>query len=41
MLEVLDTMGKYSMIDTFVMVMMIVSFRYSIKTDVGLDVDVE
>lgn len=35
-LEVLDTLGKYSFIDSFVLVIMIVSFRYSITVDVVL-----
>lgn len=33
MLEILDTMGKYSLIDTYVLVMMTVSFRYILNLD--------
>eukprot|EP00825_Cyclidium_porcatum_P035790 TRINITY_DN3756_c0_g1_i1.p1 TRINITY_DN3756_c0_g1~~TRINITY_DN3756_c0_g1_i1.p1 ORF type:complete len:579 (-),score=75.00 TRINITY_DN3756_c0_g1_i1:135-1871(-) len=33
LLEILDTMGKYSLIDTYVLVMMTVSFRYILNLD--------
>lgn len=36
MLEVLDTLGKYSLIDTYVLVMMTVSFRYILNIDLVL-----